>query len=131
MLSTSGARVSRLLLKIVSAKTRKQPPLPPAPTQPIDHSFWWAQTQPVLGEGFSENFPDDSLHFFGHVQEVGQNEEMRRYRLFGRLPGRNKLKAGSRLLVSPFPEIKFICLVAGCCEACGQPPTCGQGGGNA
>ena len=24
------------------------------------------------------------------------------------IPGRNKLKAGSRLLVSPFPEIKFI-----------------------
>src|SRR3974390_1684518 len=55
--------------------------------------------------------------------------ELRRYRLFGRLPGRNKLKAGSRLLVSPFPEIKFICLVAGCCEPCGQPPTSGQGGG--
>ena len=34
--------------------------------------------------------------------------EMRRSRLFGQLPGRNKLKAGSRLLVSPFPEIKFI-----------------------
>ena len=27
---------------------------------------------------------------------------------FGQLPGRDKLKAGSRLLVSPFPEIKFI-----------------------
>jgi hypothetical protein len=23
------------------------------------------------------------------------------------------------------------CNAAGCCEACGQPPTCGQGGGNA
>ena len=33
---------------------------------------------------------------------------LRRSRLFGQLPGRNKLKAGSRLLVSPFPEIKFI-----------------------
>jgi hypothetical protein len=33
---------------------------------------------------------------------------VRRSRLFGQLPGRNKLKAGSRLLVSPFPEIKFI-----------------------
>ena len=62
---------------------------------------------------------------------VRAGEEVRRYRLFGRVPGRNKLKAGSRLLVSPFPEIKFICLVAGCCEACGQPPSCGQGGGNA
>jgi len=34
---------------------------------------------------------------------------MQRFRLFGQLPGRNKLKSpGSRLLVSPFPEIKFI-----------------------
>jgi len=34
---------------------------------------------------------------------------LQRFRLFGQLPGRNKLKdAGSRLLVSPFPEIKFI-----------------------
>jgi hypothetical protein len=33
---------------------------------------------------------------------------VRRARLFGRLPGRNKLKGGSRLLVSPFPEIEFI-----------------------
>ena len=34
---------------------------------------------------------------------------MQRFRLFGQLPGRNKLKSpGNRLLVSPFPEIKFI-----------------------
>src|SRR6201994_4501073 len=33
--------------------------------------------------------------------------EVQRSRLFGQVPGRNKLKAGSRLLVSPFPEIKF------------------------
>jgi len=56
---------------------------------------------------------------------------LRRSRLFGQVPGRNKLKAGSRLLVSPFPEIKFILSRCGVCEACGQPTTCGQGGGNA
>jgi hypothetical protein len=33
---------------------------------------------------------------------------MRRSRLIGQFPGRNKLKTGSRLLVSRFPEIKFI-----------------------
>ena len=33
---------------------------------------------------------------------------LRRCRSFGQVRGRNKLKAGSRLLVSPFPEIKFI-----------------------
>jgi hypothetical protein len=37
-----------------------------------------------------------------------QGLPMRRFRLFGQLPGRNKLKASSRLLVAPFPEIKFI-----------------------
>jgi hypothetical protein len=34
--------------------------------------------------------------------------QLRRSRLFGQLPGKNKLKASSRLLVSPFPEIKII-----------------------
>ena len=29
------------------------------------------------------------------------------------------------------PKSNSSCLVVGCCEACGQPPTCGQGGGNA
>jgi hypothetical protein len=39
---------------------------------------------------------------------VDVSAEVRRFRLFGQLPGSNKLKAGSRLLVSPFPEIKFM-----------------------
>ena len=34
--------------------------------------------------------------------------KVRRSRLFGQLPGKNKLKAWSRLLISPFPEIKII-----------------------
>ena len=57
---------------------------------------------------------------------------LRRFRLFGQLPGRNKLKgpvAGCWFHLSP--KSNSSCLVAGCCEACGQPPTCGQGGGNA
>ena len=40
------------------------------------------------------------------------NRNVRRCRLFGQPPGKNKLRAGSRLLVSRFPEIKFI---ACCC----------------
>ena len=36
------------------------------------------------------------------------HRKLRRSRLFGQLPGRNKLKIGIRLLVSPLPEIKFI-----------------------
>src|ERR1700751_3265209 len=31
----------------------------------------------------------------------------------------------------PSPKSNSSCFIAGCCEACGQPPTCGQGGGNA
>jgi nucleoside-diphosphate-sugar epimerase len=49
-----------------------------------------------------------------HDAEVMRNSAInlnivRRFRLFGQLPRRNKLKGpGSRLLVSFFPEIKFI-----------------------
>jgi hypothetical protein len=39
---------------------------------------------------------------------------LRRSRAFGQVPGRNKLKAGSRLLVSSSPEIKFN---LSCCGA--------------
>jgi hypothetical protein len=39
---------------------------------------------------------------------------LRRSRSFGQLPGRNKQKAGSRLLVSPFPEINSSRFVVGC-----------------
>jgi hypothetical protein len=45
--------------------------------------------------------------------DVGDDTRtLRRCRLFGQPPGKNKLRAGSRLLVSRFPEIKFI---ACCC----------------
>jgi hypothetical protein len=39
---------------------------------------------------------------------LGSHSSLRRDNQVGQLPGRNKLKASSRLLVSPFPEIKFI-----------------------
>src|SRR6202035_5653667 len=42
-----------------------------------------------------------------------EEEMVRRSRLFEQLPGRNKLKIGSRLLVSPLPEIKFILCCCG------------------
>ena len=54
----------------------------------------------------------------GGILKVGQfdspagmsilEESLRWSRLFGQLSGRNKLKAWSRLLISPFPEIKII-----------------------
>jgi|HubBroStandDraft_6_1064221.scaffolds.fasta_scaffold48612_3 hypothetical protein len=79
-----SARFSSAIKDRISEKSKfggvdKQPALPPAPTQPIDHSFWWALTQPILGEGFSEDFPDDGLHFFGSAFEAGHDEEKRSF----------------------------------------------------
>ena len=48
------------------------------------------------------------LRQFAQQLNGSQEVRMRRSRLFGQVPGRSKLKAGSRLLVSPFPEIRFI-----------------------
>ena len=42
------------------------------------------------------------------INQVKKHMRVRRSRLIGQLPGRKKLKTGSRLLVSRFPEIKFI-----------------------
>jgi HKD family nuclease len=55
----------------------------------------------VVSSPFSEHITDD--------ERIQVLLEVQRFRLFGQLPGRNKLKGpGSRLLVSSFPEIKFI-----------------------
>ena len=32
---------------------------------PVDHSFWWAQTQPHLAPDTRPEFRDDGLHFWG------------------------------------------------------------------
>jgi len=45
--------------------------------------------------------------------------------------GENKLRLVAGCWFHPSPKSNSSCLAAGCCEACGQPPTCGQGGGNA
>jgi hypothetical protein len=66
------------------------------------------------------------------IEAQTQGGRVQRFRLFGQLPGRNKLKAPiAGWWFHPSPKSKSSCVVAGCCEACGQPPTCGQGGGNA
>ena len=56
---------------------------------------------------------------------------LRRSRLFGQLSGRNKLKPVAGSWFDHSPKSNSSCVVVGCCEACGQTPTCGQGGGNA
>src|ERR1700751_4535814 len=45
--------------------------------------------------------------------------------------GENKLRLVAGCWFHDSPKSNSSCLAAGCCEACGQPPTCGQGGGNA
>lgn len=50
-------------------------PLAPPTPQPIDHSFWWAQTQPLLGDGNTASFPDDGLHFHGGPKIDDYNAE--------------------------------------------------------
>ena len=55
-------------------------------------------------DAFSLIFPaGQDIAFIDEVMS-----RVRRSRLIGQLPGRKKLKTGSRLLVSRFPEIKFI-----------------------
>src|SRR6201998_3069799 len=45
--------------------------------------------------------------------------------------GENKLRLVAGCWFHDSPKSNSSCLAAGCCEACGQPPTCGQGGGTA
>src|SRR6201984_493919 len=45
--------------------------------------------------------------------------------------GENKLRLVAGCWFHLSPKSNSSCLAAGCCEACGQPPPCGQGGGNA
>jgi hypothetical protein len=36
--------------------------------RPIDHSFWWARTEPVVAPGMRAVFQNDGLHFVGNCQ---------------------------------------------------------------
>ena len=57
---------------------------------------------------------------------------LRRSRLFGQLPGKNKLKAWSRLPDFTIPRNQnHPVLFRRAVKLVEQPPTCGQGGGNA
>ena len=73
--------------------------------------------------GLSDRLPGNAViellddYFDAIVSPIQENkgevlkfmgDGVRRSRLIGQLPGRKKLKTGSRLLVSRFPEIKFI-----------------------
>jgi hypothetical protein len=53
---------------------------------------------------------------------------LRRSRVFGQVQGRNKLKAGSRLLVLPFPEINHPVLLRGAVKLVGSRRPVGKMG---
>ena len=62
----------------------------------------------------------------GHILAKGSaGWSLRRSRVFGQLPGENKLRPVAGCWFHLSPKSNSSCLVAGCCEACGQPPTCG------
>ncbi len=74
-----------------------------------DHAGLRAALREVLAEAAYQRC---YVHFLrnalDHVPRRVDDDCLRRSRLIGQLPGRKKLKTGSRLLVSRFPEIKFI-----------------------
>jgi hypothetical protein len=43
---------------------------------PVDHSFWWAQTQPHVAPDMSADFRNDGLHFWGGPKVNDYNGEM-------------------------------------------------------
>jgi len=44
---------------------------------PVDHSFWWAQTQPHVAPSTTADFRDDGLHFWGGPKVNNYDGEMR------------------------------------------------------
>ena len=77
---------------------------------------WIMKRHSGAGEKFTEEQMDWLRMIRDHITNsfhlARDDLDMRWSRLFGQLPGRNKLKAGSRLMVSPFPRNRMI---ASCC----------------
>jgi hypothetical protein len=57
----------------------------------------------------------------GHILAKGSaGWPLRRSRVFGQLPGENKLRPVAGCWFHLSPKSNSSCLVAGCCEACGR-----------
>lgn len=76
---------------------------------PVDHSFWWAQTQPHVAPGTRADFRDDGLHFWGGPKVNNYNGEM--HTSFGAVasfalqPARFPTSASGLFLSSPHVEL--------------------------
>jgi len=83
-------------------------PVPSSGESPANLSFRRIEVPGRSREADGEQRELGEARTFVRVRRRRAQGGLRRSRVFGQVPGRNKLKAGSRLLVSPFPEIKFI-----------------------
>lgn len=76
---------------------------------PVDHSFWWAQTQPYLAPSTHADFRDDGLHFWGGPKVNNYDGEM--HTSFGAVasfalqPSRFPSSPNGFLLSSPHVEL--------------------------
>lgn len=76
---------------------------------PVDHSFWWAQTQPHVAPDTRSDFRDDGLHFLGGPKVNNYDGEM--HTSFGAVasfalqPQRFPTSASGLFLSSPHVEL--------------------------
>ncbi len=77
--------------------------------EPLDHSFWWAQTQPHVAPDTHADFRDDGLHFWGGPKVNNYDGEM--HTSFGAVasfalqPDRFPKSANGLFLSSPHVEL--------------------------
>ena len=80
-----------------------------AAPEPVDHSFWWAQTQPSLAPSMTADFRNDGLHFWGGPKVNDYDGEM--HTSFGAVasfalqPARFPTSASGLFLSSPHVEL--------------------------
>jgi hypothetical protein len=76
---------------------------------PVDHSFWWAQTQPHVAPAMQTDFRDDGLHFWGGPNVKDYNGEMHTsfgaVALFALQPDRFPTSPSGVFLSSPHVEL--------------------------
>jgi hypothetical protein len=76
---------------------------------PVDHSFWWAQTQPHLAPSMQSDFRDDGLHFWAGPKVNNYDGEM--HTSFGAVasfalqPSRFPTSPSGVMLSSPHVEL--------------------------
>ena len=99
------ARAARRLQISVSDLTKWSDHIP----APVDHSFWWAQTQPFVAPATRAEFREDGLHFFGGPKVNDYDGEM--HTSFGAVasfalqPERFPTSPSGKFLSSPHVEL--------------------------